>query len=243
MNLKKIFIFCFAIFVCGSIANALTMGELLVKIQDNQTKINDMYAETTTTISSQLTVTGNQKGAQKIIQEGRMWTKGDKSKIEMISPTHQITINNGEKIAIISPDTGQKFVQDLSDKSGSQFGGSSSSQMNLDKAEEYFSLSVTQNASGDYVVTGVPRESNKILGKVEFYVDPSLWLPNKILMYSPQGMLISQSEIKYQKISGIWVPLQNISDVNTPAGSMHIEMEFSNVKVNDGIDDSEFKIE
>ena len=61
--------------------------------------------------------------------------------------------------------------------------------------------------------------------------------------FSIHGKLMSQSEINYEKISDIWVPVKNLSNVTTPAGQMKVEMEFSNVKVNKGIGDEEFKIE
>ncbi|MGB9613144.1 MAG: LolA family protein [Candidatus Margulisiibacteriota bacterium] len=226
------------------LAADLSLKEVVAKIQANQGKIKDMYAETTTTITSSMTIPGQKdKGPQKMVQKGKMWTKGkDKSKIEMLSPMRQTTVTNGDKVMMINPDTGQKIVQDLKklrEKSGMP---DTSRQMDLEEAMKYFNLSVKREGK-DYVIVGEPKEENKILGKMEFYLDPEEWLPVKILMYDPKGKLMSQSEIQYQKISDAYVPLKNISNITTPMGMMKVEMEFSKVKVNQGISDKEFAIE
>lgn len=221
----------------------LTLQSLLNKIQSNQNKIKDMYAETTTTITSSIAMPGTKtKGPQKMVQKGKMWTKGqDKSKIEMLSPMKQVTITNGDKMAIINPQTGQKMVQDLSKVRGprSKVQGQ---EMDLQKAMEYFDLSLKQTEDGDYVITGVPKKKNKFLGKMEFYVDSTRWVPVKILMYGAKNKLLSRSVIEYEKISKVWVPVKNRSNVNTPAGRMEVEMEFKNIKINKGIKDKEFEI-
>ena len=49
-------------------------------------------------------------------------------------------------------------------------------------------------------------------------------------------------EIEYQQIAGLWVPKKNRSLLNTPAGKMDVEVEFMNVKVNQGVSDKEFEI-
>ena len=244
---KKILSLIFAVFVIQFLllsvvfaAPSLTLEEILKNIQSNQNKIVDMYAETTTIISSQLTVNSGQEKPQKMIQKGKMWTKGkDKSKIEITSPMKQITITNGDQMAIINPETGQKLVQDLSKLNGPT---QPSKDMDLQKAMEYFDLSVKKTSDGGYVVAGIPKKSNKFLSKMEFYIDKERWVPTKILMYGAGNKLMSQSEIAYKEISGFWVPVKNSSNVNTPAGKMKVEMEFGNIKVNEGIKDSEFKI-
>ncbi|OGC10435.1 hypothetical protein A3D23_07210 [candidate division WOR-1 bacterium RIFCSPHIGHO2_02_FULL_53_26] len=241
----------------------LSLDDLIAKIQSNQSKIHDMYAETTTTITSNMVMPGQEsRGTQKIIQKSKMWTKGqDKSKIEMLSPTRQITIINGDQMATINPETGQKVVQDLKklrDKSGGLAGGQSG-QMTLDKISEFFYLSVrkldpsTTEGVNTYVVTGVPKKENKFMGKMEFYVDSERWAPVKILMYDPKNRPMSQTEIEYSSVedksatasegSVIFVPLKNKSVVSSPMGKMEIEVEYTTVKVNGGISDKEFVVE
>ncbi|MFC1540440.1 outer membrane lipoprotein carrier protein LolA [Candidatus Margulisiibacteriota bacterium] len=223
----------------------LSLKDILEKTQANQKKIKDMYAETTTTITSSMAMPGStQKGPQTMVQKGKMWTKGeDKSKVEMISPMRQITITNGDQMAIINPETGQKLVQDLAKLREKQGGmAQSSKQMDLEKAMEYFDLSVEQTEKGGYIITGVPREDNKFLSRMEFHIDSVRWVPVKILMYGAEGKLMSRSELEYKEISGIWMPVRNVSDVNSPMGKMSVEMIFENIKVNEGIEDSEFGI-
>ena len=225
-------------------AGDVSLDDLIGKIQGNQKRIKDMYAETTTIITSSMAMPGAEgKGPQKMTQKGKMWTKGeDKSKIEMISPMKQVTITNDDKMAIINSETGQKIVQDLKKLRQQSGMPESSKQMSLEKAKDFFSLS-TSKKGDDYVITGVPKKENKFMSKMEFYVDSGKWVPVKIFMYDAKGKPISQSDIEYQKISDIWIPVKNKSIVNTPAGRMEVEMEFSNVKINKGISDREFVVE
>jgi len=243
---KKIISFGLMFLLMASLVSAadLTLEELMTKAQTNQKLIKDMYAETETTMISNMKMPGQaSKGPQKMVQTGKMWTKGnDKSKIEMLSPTKQTTIRNGDKMAIINPETGQKMVQDLSKIKGQGSRGMGQEGMSLEKAMEYFSLSVKRDGD-NYVVVGVPRDNNKFMSKMEFYIESSRWLPTKILMYGGDGKLLSQSIIEYEKIFEVWVPTKNISSVNTPMGKMDVEMIYKNVKVNQGIKDSVFKIE
>lgn len=239
---KKLFVITVSLFIASSVFAAdLSLDDIIAKIQSNQSKIHDMYAETTTTITSNMVMPGQEsKGPQKMVQKAKMWTKGkDKSRIEMLSPTRQTTITYGDKMTIINPDTGQTITQDLS-KMRAQSGMSGGS-MDLSKALDYFDLSVDQK-DNQYVIAGKPKQDNKFLGKMEFYIDADRWLPVKILMYDPKGKVMSRSEIEYAEFSGIWTPIRNVSDVNSPMGKMSIEMKYENVKINQGVKDSEFKI-
>lgn len=245
--LKKFLVFsCLSLVVsCSAFAADLSLDEVVAKLQGNERKIKDMYAETKTIISSNMSVPGQAaKGPQKMEQVGKMWTKGsDKSKIEISSPMKQVTITNGDKMAIINSDTGQKMVQDLKKMRGQGIQGSrDQGQMNLEKAKEFFNLSIKKNGD-DYIITGVPKKENKFLGKMEFYVDTSNWVPTRVMMYDLKGKLMSQSTIKYQSVSGVWVPSSNVSAITTPMGRMDVTMEFNNIKVNSGIADKEFRIE
>jgi outer membrane lipoprotein-sorting protein len=234
-----------ALFASVSGAAAPSLDDVVKNLQANQGKIKDMYAETTTTVTSNMTVPGQEsKGPQKMVQTGKLWTKGEtKSKVEILSPLKQITITNGDQMAIINPETGQKVVQDLKKMRGKSGQGTvNSGQMSLDKAKEYFDLSLSQK-DGTYVITGVPRQANKFLGKMEFYVDASRWVPTNIFMYDAKGKLMSQSAIEYEQVSGLWVPARSISNISTPMGKMNVDMSYENIKVNEGIGDGEFRVE
>jgi outer membrane lipoprotein-sorting protein len=218
------------------------LKNIIDKIRVNQSKINDMYAETTSTITSNVAI---EKGVpKKMVQKGKMWTKGkDKSKIEMTSPMRQITIINGDKMAVINPDTGKKRIKDLKKEGSLQ----PSRDMNLEKAMEYFDLSASKSESGEHVITGIPKITNKFIGKMEFYIDQLRWVPVKILMYNPSGKLLSQSKIEYNQVKTgdgkkVWAPVKNNSTVNTPVGEMGMVTEFGNIKINEGVGDGEFNV-
>ena len=51
------------------------------------------------------------------------------------------------------------------------------------------------------------------------------------------------SNIDYLKIKNIWVIKKSSSEVKLPMGSMKAEMRYDNIKLNEGIADSVFKIE
>lgn len=237
------FALCLAL-VLPSFAGEMSVKDLVSKIQSNQSKISDMYAETVTTITSSLAMPGSSgKGPQTMVQKGKIWNKGkDKSKVEMLSPMKQITITNGDKMAIINPETGQKMVQDMKKMRQAKGVAEPQREMNFEKALEYFDLSMAKK-SDNYVITGVPKEANKFFGRMEFVVDSAKMIPTSIMMYDPKGRLISQSTIEYQKIADVWIPVKNLSNVTTPAGKMKVEMEFVNIKVNKGIGDDVFKVE
>jgi outer membrane lipoprotein-sorting protein len=242
-RMKKLFagIVCLVI-VCVSVALAsdLTLDDVIKNLQVNQAKIKDMYAETETTITSNMALPGQEsKGPQKMVQKSKMWAKGQsKSRIEVVSPSKQVTITNGDIITIINQDTGQSFTQDLSktrEKAGLPGGGS----MELAKALDYFDLSVTQK-DGQYVISGKPKQVNKFLGRMEFYIDSDRWLPVKIIMYTPANKVMSTTEMRYKKISDIWIATETSSAATTPMGAIKTEMVLENIKINQDISDSEF---
>ena len=227
----------FSASVC-SLSQNITLDDLLLKLQTNKSKIADMYSEMTTTITgSGKMATGSGMGNT---QKAKMWTKGDdKSKIEMLEPIKQTTIRNGAKMVIIDEGTGQKIVKDLSaDKSGM----SSYNQGNMDfeKIKTLFDLSVRTDG-GFYVITCTPKQKS-FLGKMEIYVDHEKYLSSKILVYDKNNKLMNQTDIEYKDISGVSVPVKMLSSIDSPVGKMKIEIEYSNIKVNQGMGDSEFKI-
>jgi outer membrane lipoprotein-sorting protein len=218
--------------------------EVLSRVKANQAKIKDMQADIETIIKSTL---GEKKRME---QKGHLWIKGEsKSKMEITQPLKQITINSGDKMAMINPETGQKFVQDIKkikDKMGQTELGRTP--MDQTKALEYFNLKLKSEGGGffkkkEIIIEGTPKEPNKFLGKVVFHIDDERHLPVKVEIFNPQGGLVSTSDLEYQKIKDIWVIAKNMSEVKMPNGKMEVEMKFNNVKVNEGIADREFKID
>lgn len=243
MSKKMLVIAAVVLFAFSAQAADLTLDDLIAKIQANQSNIHDMYAETTTTITSNMVMPGQEsKGPQKMIQKTKMWTKGqDKSKIEMLTPTRQITITNGDQMAIIDPESGQKVVQDLKKLQEKSGGLGSGGQMSLAKAKESFNFTVTKSDT-DYLITGVPKKANPFFGRMEFSIDSGKWVPIRITMYDLKSKPISRSDIEYQEIAGAWVPVSNKSQAITPMGQMDIQMVYEKVKVNSGLKDDLFKI-
>lgn len=234
--MKKVFclLLLFLVFTATA-CSAITIDELFTKLQANKTKITDMQADIITKMTSSM------KGMQGMEQKGHIWTKGsDKSKMEISSPMRQTTITNGDKMAVIMPDTGQKHVQDLSKTAGPQ-DSKTAGQMDLEKAKEKFDFSVKEQ-SGGYLITGYPKDNNKFMGKMEIFVDSSMMVPAKIKMFNPAGQVLSETQIEYKQISGVYVVYRNTSKISLPNGKMTMEMGYSEIKVNEGIKDEEFEI-
>jgi outer membrane lipoprotein-sorting protein len=212
--------------------------DILAKVSTNQSLIKDMQADITTVIKSEM------KGKMESEQKGKIWIKGeDKSKIEMIKPVAQITITSGGKMMAVDPATGQKMVQDLKklrEKTGQPDLGQGS--MDKKKMLEYFDLKL-KNVSGIIVIEAKPKKTNKFLGRVDFTIDSNRYLPVKIEIYNPAGNLVSATKIEYIKTKNVWVISKSVSEVKLPMGSMKAEMRYDNIKINEGISDSIFKIE
>jgi len=247
MSKKMLLIAATILLAFSARAADLSVDEIISKVQANQDKIQDLYAETTTTMTTDLAMPGQERsGPQKNVQKARLWAKGaDKTKTEVLSPTKQITITNGDRLAVIDPVSGQKTVQDLKKKSGTLAAGG---QMTLEKAKEFFYFSVRQTAAASaeggaaYIITGVPKQRNQFMGKIEFYVGGKSWLPAKIMIYDPKSKPMTQTELEYSSIDNVYVPLKNRSVVSSPLGKMEVAVEYDAVKINRGISDDEFKI-
>ena len=227
-------------FLIGFCAFAIDAGveDILMKVSTNQSLIKDMQADITTIIKSDM------KGKMEREQTGRIWIKGeDKTKIEMIKPVKQVTITSGDKMMMNDPVTGQKMIRDLK-KMRQETGQPDLGQGSMDKKKmlDYFDLKL-KNVSGAVVIEGKPKKANKFLGRVDFTVDTSRNLPVKIEIYTPEGKLVSTTNIDYTKIKNIWVITKSSSEVKLPMGAMKAEMRYDNIKLNEGIADSVFKIE
>lgn len=215
---------------------------ILNKIEAAQDKIKDMQAEIESTATAKMTIRGEET-TQKFAQKGKIWIKKpDKFRIETSSPVEQITIMNGDKMAIINKTTGQKIVQDMK-KLREQTGMTQGEEMNIVKTMEQFDLKITKKDKNEIVITGKPEKKSEYLGKMVFVIDANKHLPIRIASYSPKGGLLTYSTLEYKEISKIWVLVKNTTDINTPYGSSKTVMEFKNIKVNKGISDKLFEIE
>ena len=227
---------------------ALSTEAIIAKIKAVQALIKDMQADTKTTVTSNLSMPGQaQKGPQTMVQTGHIWTKGQNmSKVEITTPMRQITITNGDIMTIISPDTGRKMTQDMSKMPGFQRQGA-----DVTKVLDYFGLTVTtqQGQTGEadtYIISGTPKGTNQFLGRMDFFIDASRYVPVRIAMYNPKGALMSLTEMEYTGIEvstgeSIWVPSKIKSTVTSQMGNMNTEMVYENIKVNEGIKDSVFE--
>jgi len=235
------FILLYLVFNIVSFAQAIetpSAETIISKIKANQSLISDMQADTKTVITSNIAMPGTvSKGPQTLVQTGHIWTKGqDKSRVEITSPNKQTTITNGTIMTIIMPETGKRVTQDLSKmKQG----------MDAAKALDYFNLTVIEAGTKEYIISGKPKEANQFLGKMDFFIDGTKNVPVRIAMYTSKGALMSLTELDYQPVEvssseTAYVPLKIKSVVTSSMGSVNSEMEYTNIKVNQGLKDELF---
>ncbi len=233
---------------CFSYSADISPEAIIALMKAQQALITDMQADTTTTIVSNLSMPGaTSKGPQTMVQTGHVWQKGtDKSKTEITSPTKQTTITNGNIMTIIDPSSGRKITQDLNQGLGA--GGQG---MYQTKALDYFNLTVQKSGgatgeSATYILSGTPKEANQFLGRIDFIIDADKYIPVRIAMYTPQGALMSLSEMEYEPVQvssaeTAYVVTKVKSIVTMQMGSVNSQMEYDNIKVNEGIEDSVFE--
>ena len=229
-----------AVLSVSSSAIDTKVQNILSKIRENQSKIEDMSATVTTKIQS------NAKEKKSMEQKGTILIKGENnSRMEMTAPIAQVTITNKDKMAVINPSTGKKIVQDLN-KIRKETGKSDIGKNPLDQTKilDYFDLTVEEKGiiSKSFVVTGVPKDKNKFMGKIKFYIDAGRYVPTKVEIFNGENKIISSSVLEYKKIKDIWILSKNSSWITIPDGKMDVTMAFDNIKVNEGISDKAFEI-
>ncbi|MFA6431658.1 MAG: outer membrane lipoprotein-sorting protein [Candidatus Margulisiibacteriota bacterium] len=243
---KAIFMFL-ALFVFSGIVFADELQDVINKIQANQNKIQDLSADIHLIMDMSVNAPSTGEGMEtKIEQTSKLLIKGlDKTRVEMDFPTKQISITNGDKSVTIDPETGEKTMKDLKAvqaKKGMPQGAESNPNINVEKIKEIFNLSVSQRGN-NCIVTGKPKKKSVYLGKMEFVIDKSRWVPVQILVYGSDGELASQSDLSYENISDIWVPSGTTTSVITPMGKIVAEMQMKNIKINQGIGDESFQVD
>ncbi|OGC05445.1 hypothetical protein A2230_07085 [candidate division WOR-1 bacterium RIFOXYA2_FULL_36_21] len=229
-----IFSLLFLFFSPVSFAADLSIEAIASNLQANQSKIKDMYCEMNTTIK--------QGSGAPMMLIGKMWRKGeDKSRMEMIIPMEQTVIRNGNKSVTINSTSGRKTVNVINNSAMRDL--VSQSKFDIEFFKETFDLKV-KAIDGDYIyiIEGTPKEKSEVLGKTEIYVDGKNWVSTKILIYDSHDKVMTQTQIEYQEISGAFVPVKSVTESKAMGMNMTIEVDFENVKVNQGISDGKFEI-
>jgi len=242
---KKVLGLMIAFMVLASSVFAISVDEIIGKMKDNQNKIKDMYAETVT-IMDMSGFPKPKKGKapeMKMEQKGKLWVKGeDKSRVELDSPVKQIMVTNGEKLIMINPKTGEKLSQDLKQAKKQNPINFQGGNFGLSKLKEQYNMSVREKGN-ELAIICEPKNKKEVGVSIEIYIDKDKWLAKEISVKTNEGLMVSNTDIEYQNVSGAWVPKKMNSMANAIFGKMKIKMLFNNIKVNQGIDDKVFKID
>lgn len=252
--MKKILLIILALFVSVIISNLsfsadITVNDILNKMQENYSKIEDMKAEIITT-----TYMGTQIGTmtQKM---NYYYKKPDKIKIETIEPVKQTIIIIGENMTMKTADGKVSTMNLRQMMSGmgmnQQYFGTDITGM-LKNYNITLNETLTDRINNIYVLDLMPKEntpSSSPMGaympsKMEMHIDYTKGISIRQKIYGKDNTLMATTEVKdTRQIEGIWFPVVTQSTTFLPTGQqVKSDMRFENVQVNTGIGDGEFEV-
>lgn len=233
------------VFSSGSVC-AVTVNDIIQKLEQNATKIKDMQANVEMRISFEGESLGS--GTDKT-QKMKIYTKGkDKARIDIKEPTEQTIIINKDKMLMEStPQNGDKgkikkvvTIDSIT---------SSSQNMNIpgtDLSKTFIDLlkkSDTQivNSNGIFHILKVtPKNTGSLIQKIELVVDYNKGIITTEKIFANNGT--SLMNMQYQKIDNIWV--LTYMEVTSPIGTKKMKMTsiYKNIQINKGIPENKFII-
>lgn len=91
-------------------------------------------------------------------------------------------------------------------------------------------------------IVGRPKVEGKIISKIVFNIDPQRYIILGVKIFTSNGNLLSSTRYEdWQEIDSIWFPQKLISKTYvTDMGYVKEEGNFRHIKINQGIDESQF---
>lgn len=222
-----------------------SVDQVILKLKENQGKIQDMSADMSMALSTIVTMPGaNTSSAMTAEQKGRLLLKdNDKLKMIISSPNKAETTLNGSKILQVMPGSGNRVVK-IRNPGDPAYGGPNETQtlnINWDNINESYYLMLTQRGS-ETAISATPRLDNQTIGEVKYIVDPSRWVVTRFFEYDPDGKQLLQSDIEYVNLNETWVPAVVSTSANVMLTRIDSTMTLTNVQINQGLSDDEFVI-
>ncbi len=237
--MKKVALFlCLSIaFVTASFAEqSLKADDVIAKLVSQQSQVKDFSADIET--STKMT-----DARDTFILNGKIWSKGPKmAKMILYTPEPQTTITNGDKLVMIDA-KGEKTVMDIPPVQGLDAAANNQGRIDFGRFTELFNISIKPSkVAGTIKLVCFPKAGMVIKGKTEMVIDCNQWVPIYMTTYNEKGKMQASTDIKYAQFDGISIPVKIVANAVVPTGKAVMEMEFSNVKINQGISDSEFTV-
>jgi len=213
-----------------------TLKEITQKLQEQTEQIKTLEADIQTVLSTPLINDG-----EPTIMESKLYKKGkDKTRTEITTPSAQIMVVNGTTIYAKDVDSGQ-VVKTEKKYSPDQFDPNSDF-LDLERYLKDYDLKVTQKAE-ILQIEGKPKQTSKMIKRLTLDLDSKDFQVKKIIIYNLKDQPLFTITLKYEDFNGISVPVYTNADMNSIIGSMKIEMTYSNVKVNQPLDDRLFVLQ
>jgi outer membrane lipoprotein-sorting protein len=237
---------------------AVTVDEIIEKLEENQEKIEDITAD----VVMEISVAG-----KTTIQEMQMWSKQDKTKIEVeevksekLTPLENDSLTGQEgksetelpMTVIMDADkmtikqAGKELqvidLKEVKDKRKAipQTPPGLTLQKGMGELLRKSDVTITREEGNEITLSVIPEESNPLMQKLDMVVDMEKGVITQQKMYSNMGM--SFCSMEYEKKDEIWVLKKFTMTSNLgQMGISTIKAEYKNVEVNKGIKDKMFK--
>ncbi|TES93517.1 MAG: hypothetical protein E3J87_02170 [Candidatus Cloacimonadota bacterium] len=241
-------------FAFVSKSSAVTIDEIIKRLEENQGKIKDLEADVVMEV--------NNVAGMITAQELKVWSKGDdKTKIEIVHsdafeddsltffPT--TVIINGSKMSIGQRGKTQQVIdiEEIQDKGKVDKRYEPMEQftlgMGLLKGMGDFlrksEVSIVKEEGNKITLSIIPEETNLLMQKINMVVDMGRGVITQQKMYSNMG--INFCRMEYEKKDEIWI-LRKFTMTNSfgQMGTSTVKVEYKNIQLNKGIENVMFEI-
>ncbi len=197
--MRVIWLIAALLLVPGAAAANLTLDEVIARVEDRYTKLDDLRASFSQSAF-------NRSLNQTIPAEGAVYLKkGGKMRWEYTAPTPQQIVSDGKSIWIYTPELNQVNVGEaprvLAGPAGSFLAG-------LGKLREYFTVRFLnparpQDDDANYVLDLRPRKPEPALARLVLVVDPREYLARAAQVYDQFENSVTMKFTKIAANSGL----------------------------------------
>ena len=109
-----------------------------------------------------------------------------------------------------------------------------------------FYLKIIKDSAEEIIIEGTPKPGIlKNVKKVYFHFDPKEYLLHELKMTFENKSIKGEAKIRYEKINGLWVPVETFgrSAIEANSGTLigfNFRLKGKNLKINSGVSEAEF---
>jgi outer membrane lipoprotein-sorting protein len=220
---------------------AFTVDEIISKLEQNKNRIMDIQAD----VVLEIEVDGI-----KTVQEMKMWSKGDKTRIEfdedqdvnglpktVITDDRRMIIETSRGKEVIDiKETDQKEAEARNDIIPLGF----ELQKEIGNFLRESDVNIMSERGNEITLSIIPKQLNQLMQKLDMVVDIEKGVISQQKIYSNMG--ISFCKMEYEQKDNAWV-LSKFIMISSygQMGTSKIKTEYKNIQVNSGIEDIIFE--